>query len=212
MLFPAIGSRMVAHAELPEAAEEGDSMGVATSARWTVERLATLPDDGKRYEIIDGELYVTAAPALRHQYAVAQLLVQLFSYLSRNRAGVVVGAPADVEFEPSTVVEPDVLVMPLVLGRLPESFAAAGRLLLAVEVLSPGTAARDRGVKREMYQRQGVPEYWIVDLDARLIERWRPGDQRPEIIRKRLEWLPEGAGEPFFLDLPELFAQVMGSE
>ena len=155
---------------------------------------------------------MTPAPALRHQYAVTQLLGRVFNYLNTHRAGVVVGAPADVEFEPSTVVEPDVLVMPLVLGRPPGSFAAAGRLLLAVEVLSPGTAAWDRGVKRELYQRQGVPEYWIVDLDARLIERWRPGDQRPEIIRDRLEWLPEGAGEACVLDLPELFAQVMGSE
>ena len=183
-------------------------MGMATSAGWTVEQLATLPDDGKRYEIIDGELYVTPAPALRHQYAVTQLLGRLFNYLNTHRVGVVVGAPTDVEFEPRTVVEPDVLVMPLVSGRPPESFAETGRLLLAVEVLSPGTAARDRGVKRELYQRQNVPEYWIVDLDARLIERWRPADQRPEIVRDRLEWLPEGAAEPLVIEVPAFFAEV----
>ena len=198
----------VANAELPEAAEGGDSMGMAISAGWTVEQLATLPDDGKRYEIIDGELYVTPSPTYRHQDAVAELLGRLRAYLKIQRAGSALCAPADVEFSQRTVVEPDILVLPLVEGQRPRDFAQADRLLLAVEVLSPGTAARDRGVKRELYQRQNVPEYWIVDLDAQLIERWRPVDQRPEIARDRIEWLPEGAGEPFVLDVPGFFAET----
>jgi Uma2 family endonuclease len=198
----------VAHAELPGAAEWSDSMGMAIGAGWTVEQLATLPDDGQRYEIIDGELYVTPSPAYRHQYAVLDLATSLQAYLKPLGLGVALPAPADVEFSRRTVVEPDVLVVPLSAGRRPRDFAEAGRLLLAVEVLSPGTAARDRGVKRELYQRQNVPEYWIVDLDARLIERWRPDDQRPEIVRDRLEWLPEGAGEPFTLDVPAFFAEI----
>ncbi|CAN5222730.1 hypothetical protein BH23GEM2_BH23GEM2_20040 [soil metagenome] len=198
----------MAHAELPEAAEGGDSMGMAISAGWTVEQLATLPDDGKRYEIIDGELYVTPSPTYRHQDAAAELLGRLRAYLKLQRAGSALSAPADVEFSQRTVVEPDILVLPLVEGRRPGDFAEAGRLLLAVEVLSPGTAARDRGVKRELYQRQNVPEYWIVDLDAQLIERWCPDDQRPEIVRDRFEWLPEGAGEPFVLDVPAFFAEI----
>ncbi|HUF64383.1 MAG TPA: Uma2 family endonuclease [Gemmatimonadaceae bacterium] len=198
----------MAHAELPEAAEGGDSMGMAISAGWTVEQLATLPDDGKRYEIIDGELYVTPSPVYRHQYAVVEMVTALRTYLKPLGAGVALAAPADVEFDRRTVVEPDVLVLPLFAGRRPHVFAEAGRLLLAVEVLSPGTAARDRGIKRELYQRQGVPEYWIVDLDARLIERWRPDDQRPEIVRDRLEWLPEGAREPFVLDVPAFFTEI----
>jgi Uma2 family endonuclease len=198
----------VAHAELPGAAEGGDSMGMAINAGWTVEQLATLPDDGKRYEIIDGELYVTPSPAYRHQYAVLELAAALQDYLKPLGAGVALAAPADVEFDRRTVVEPDVLVLPLFAGRRPHHFAEAGRLLLAVEVLSPGTAARDRGIKRELYQRQGVPEYWIVDLDARLIERWRPGDERPEIVCGRLEWLPGGVAEPFVLDVPAFFVEI----
>jgi Uma2 family endonuclease len=201
----------VANAELPDAAEGGDSMGMAISAGWTVDQLAALPDEGKRYEIIDGDLYVTPSPAYRHQEAAAELLVRLRVYLKARRAGNALGAPADVVFGERTVVEPDIIVLPLVEDRRPRDFAEAGRLLLAVEVLSPGTAARDRGVKRELYQRQGVPEYWIVDLDAHLIERWRPDDPRPEIVHDRLQWLPEGTGEPFVLDVPEFFAEV-GSE
>ena len=66
--------------------------------------------------------------------------------------------------------------------------------LLAIEVLSPTTAPRDRGAQRRIYQGAGVGEYWIVDLDARLIERWRPEDSRPEIVGEELEWsLPGGA-------------------
>lgn len=183
-------------------------MGMVTGARWTAEQLATLPDDGRRYEIIDGQLYVTPSPIYRHQYAVLAVAAELRAYLRLRGVGAVLTAPADVEFDRGTVVEPDVLVVPLVERGAPRDFAEAGRLLLVVEVLSPGTAPRDRGVKRELYQRENVPDYWIVDLDARLIERWRPDDQRPEIVRDRLEWLPEGAIEPFVLDVPGFFDEA----
>ena len=83
----------------------------------------------------------------------------------------------------------------------------AGAAVLAIEILSPGTAARDRGQKREIYQRAGVPSYWIVDVDARLVEQWSPSDQRPEIIRESLEWRVdnESLGR---INLPVLFAEI----
>ena len=65
--------------------------------------------------------------------------------------------------------------------------------ILIVEVLSPSTARADRTVKRRRFQKIGIPEYWIVDLDARAIERWRPSDARPEFLDERLVWHPEGA-------------------
>jgi Uma2 family endonuclease len=83
--------------------------------------------------------------------------------------------------------------------------------ILAVEILSPSTAAWDRGVKRRRFQRSGIPEYWIVDPDARLIERWRPEDERPEILDQQLEWYPAGAPAPLAIDLPALFAEICGS-
>ena len=82
-------------------------------------------------------------------------------------------------------------------------------MLLAVEILSPGTAIRDRGVKRRLYQREGVPEYWIVDLEARLIERWRPSDLRPEIAHETIEWTPAGATASHMIDLADYFADVL---
>jgi Uma2 family endonuclease len=81
--------------------------------------------------------------------------------------------------------------------------------LLVVEVASPSTARYDRGLKRRFYQRAGVPEYWIVDLDARIVERWRPGDTRPEVLDAAISWQPEPGGPALTLDLPSLFGRVM---
>ena len=92
-------------------------------------------------------------------------------------------------------------------ARRPRGWQEITHLLLAIEVLSPATAARDRGVKRRLYQRHS-DEYWIVDLDARLIERWRPGDERPEILDGTLTWQPPGAGAPLTVDLPAFFREV----
>lgn len=177
---------------------------------WTVEMLRDLPDDGKRYEIIDGELFVSPAPRLIHQRAIGELFVLLRAYLRANSAGYAYFAPADVEFSRATVVEPDLLVAPPGEARSPRDVAELRRLLLAVEVLSPSTARLDRHRKRHLYQRERVPEYWIVDCDARLIERWRPDDERPEILAESISWHPEGAGDPLVIDLVALFAEIEG--
>ena len=81
--------------------------------------------------------------------------------------------------------------------------------MLAVEVLSPSTARRDRREKRRLYQRF-ADEYWIVDLDARLVERWRPGDVRPEVLDETLSWQPAGAVEPLVVDLAAYFREAWG--
>ena len=105
---------------------------------WTVADLDDLPDDdGNRYEVIDGELFVTAMPAFRHQSAVLTLSIPLADYVRRQRLGYVFGAPIDVIFSEKRCVEPDLSVVPPVDGKLPKSFAEAKRLLLVVEVLSP---------------------------------------------------------------------------
>ncbi len=82
--------------------------------------------------------------------------------------------------------------------------------MLAVEVLSPSTARADRSVKRRLYQRARVPEYWIVDLEARLVERWRPADERPEVLTDTLSWVPAAGTGSLTIDLPEFFTKVLG--
>jgi len=175
---------------------------------WTAERVRALPDDGKRYECVDGELLVSPAPGLPHQRFVGALYVRLREYLERLPVGEVVFSPADIELDPHTLVQPDVFVVPIGASGPPRSWRDVERLLLAVEVLSPSTARYDRVVKRGKFQRAGVPEYWAVDLDACVVERWRPGDERPEIVSESLSWHPVTAAEPLVLDLPTLFADA----
>jgi len=174
---------------------------------WTVEEMWRLPEDGNRYEVIDGVLYVTPPPSDDHQDTVGVLFARLRQYLGRYAVGWVRMAPADVRFGHKRGVQPDVYVAPLVKGRRPHGWQEITHLLLAIEVLSPATAARDRGVKRRLYQ-QHSDEYWIVDLDARLIERWRPGDQRPEILDGTLTWQPAEADAPLTLNIPAFFREV----
>jgi Uma2 family endonuclease len=169
-----------------------------------------LPDDRNRYEIIDGELFVTPAPSVVHQRAILQLALRLAPYLKAERLGEAIIAPADVEFAPDTMVEPDLFAVPLIVGPPPRSWTEVGRLLLVVEVLSPTTARADRVGKRALYARNRVPEYWIVDIDARVIERWRPDDERPEVLSDRIEWQPDPARDALTIGLVDYFAEVTG--
>ena len=185
-------------------------MGMPQAARrWTAELVRALPDDGNRYEVIAGELFVTPAPQLIHQAAVTALVLRLHPYVGAHGLGEVFASPADIEFDVDTLVQPDVFVAPLVAGRRPREWAEVKGLRLAIEILSPSTARADRTVKRRLFQQQGVPEYWIMDLEARVIERWHPGDERPEILAETVNWLCEAGVAPLVIDLPEFFAEVL---
>jgi Uma2 family endonuclease len=179
---------------------------------WSVEEVHALQeqDPGRRYEVVDGELLVSPAPRRSHQRAVARLLRLLSDFVEPTGLGEVLASPADVYVERRTSVQPDLFVIPLVNGR-PAGDAEAVDPLLVVEVLSPATARHDRLVKRALYQRKAV-EYWIVDLDAQLLERWLPGADRPEIWSERFSWRPSDGVEVFELDLPMFFARVLGAD
>jgi Uma2 family endonuclease len=186
-------------------------MGMASpQTRWTAAMVRALPDDGLRHEVVNGEHVVTPAPSWTHQYAVDELVARLRAYLSENRLGQVIFAPADVEFDEHNLVEPDLFVVPLVRGKRPRAWEDVRALLLVVEVLSPSTARPDRLTKRRLYQRQGVPEYWIVDVDARVIERWRATDNVGMVLTDRLVWQPDLATPPLTIDLAEYFGDVAG--
>jgi len=184
-------------------------MGMAqASTTWTGERVRALPDDGLRYELVDGELLVTPSPGWTHQTAVAALFRRLDGYVGSNALGWVRFAPADISLGEDEVLQPDLFVIPAALN--PRSWQEVRALLLVIEVLSPGTARYDRLIKRRRYQRAPVPEYWIVDLDARLVERWKPDDTRPEILTETLEWTPAPGLKPLEIELPVFFAEVWG--
>jgi len=186
-------------------------MGMPQHAtRWTADQVRALPDDGNRYEVVDGELLVTPAPARPHQRAAFELAKLLDRFVGALALGEVLLSPADVELDPHSMVQPDIFVEGLVDGRLPGTWNAGAPLLLAVEILSPSTARADRTTKRRRYQRAGIPEYWIVDIDARVVERWRPGDERPEVLGESIEWRPVPGADPLAIVLPPLFARIHG--
>ncbi len=176
---------------------------------WTVDEVRALPDDGNRYEVIDGELLVTPAPSWLHQQAAMEFLFLVRPYAHRCALDCYI-APAEVAFSPRRSVEPDLFVVPRMDGRRATHFEEVQRLVLAVEVISPSSARADRYRKRHLYQSEDVPEYWIVDPDARFVERWRPGDDAPEILVESFAWTPQEDVEPLVIDVAALFRRVHG--
>jgi Uma2 family endonuclease len=176
--------------------------------RWTVEMLETLPDDGNRYECIDGELLVTPAPTSSHQLALGALHLRIAPYVKAMEVGVALLAPVDVIVDEWTRVQPDLSVIHRrIVGR--DAPLDPSDLLLFVEVASPGTVRRDRGMKQRLYARMGVGEYWVLDVDARTIERWRAGVPDPEVESGVLSWRPPGAARALDLDLSAFFDDML---
>lgn len=165
-----------------------------------------------RYELIDGELLVSPAPRAVHQVAVTALLRLLISYVDAHALGEVLTSPADIRLGTRTTTQPDVFVVPSDGGFDGRTWDSIAKLSLAAEVLSESTAGYDRLTKREFYARRGVPEYWVVDCDARLVEVSRPSDPRVELYARELRWHPVGAPEPLVVNVPAYFGRVLGPE
>jgi len=184
----------------------------ASRTEWTVEMLDALPDDGQRYEIIDGELYVTPAPSDLHQLVVGALYARLRAYMRPSTVGRAFTSPSDVRRgdRRRNRVQPDIFVVRLVDGSRPPYPFDLSDLLLAVEVESPSNPDYDYQTKRELYLGNGVPEYWIVSPVARTLARWRGAVDPGEILTAGLQWHPAGMPEPFGLELPEFFEDALG--
>jgi Uma2 family endonuclease len=181
--------------------------------RWTEAEFYAARDaapPGERWELVDGEVLVTPSPHWVHQAVLVRLLELLAPYVRAHSLGQIFVSPLDVKLEPGLVLQPDLLVVPR--GELRTREDIVRRLLLAVEVVSPSSARHDRVTKRPKYQKNRVPEYWVLDETSRTIDRWRPDDERPEIIAERLTWHPDGAAAAFVLDLASFFGDVLPSD
>ena len=178
--------------------------------RWTYSEFARLPDDGYRYEVVAGELVVSPSPNPRHQRVVGELLVRLWTYAEAHGLGKVYPSPLDVLFDEGDYLVPDLVFMRTERLHLVSDRGIEGPPDLVVEVGSPSTEARDRGIKLQRYRFFGVPEYWIVDAEARRVEIWRSGEdaEAPEVfeVGDVVVWQPAAAVP----GLPIPVAEVLG--
>src|SRR5262249_8156590 len=163
----------------------------APGEKLTYDDFVLFPDDGRRHELIDGEHYVTPSPNLKHQRVLGSLHGLVWSSLEEHPVGKVFPSPFDVVFTKFDVVEPDLLYM--------SNERAAGILTpqnvrgvpeLVVEIASRSTRKRDETLKRRLYEREGVSEYWVVDPALDVIRIYRRSDEggfaRPiELSRER---------------------------
>jgi Uma2 family endonuclease len=129
-----------------------------------------LPENGKRYEILDGDLYMTPAPTPRHQLIVTRLNHILMTYLDTHAIGTFLTAPTDVLLSDTDIVQPDLLFIRQGGAAAITDKNIEGPPDLVIEILSPATAARDRNLKRKRYEHFRIPEYWLVDPDANTFE------------------------------------------
>ena len=213
--WPRLGTVARAHLPLFDTAEQTMYMP-AIRRHWTTADVRALMDESRhwpRYELIDGELLVTPAPGVIHQVAVTEVWRIVDAYVEAQRLGATLTSPADVELRPGTITQPDVFVVPASVfptGDVTPTWPDVTSLLLAVEVISPSSARTDRIKKRDYYLDVGVPDYWIVDLDARIIERWTPTRDTPAVESEQFDWMPNGAREPLRVDVVSLIERIRG--
>jgi Uma2 family endonuclease len=146
------------------------------TSKLTYQDYLELPDDNRRYEILDGELAVTASPTTRHQRVSLNLAFLLHAEVDRRGLGVIFYAPVDVILDESTVVVPDLVFVSTAKASIITRRAIEGPPDLVMEILSESTERRDRGAKMKLLARFGVDWYWLVDPEARTLEIFRRRD------------------------------------
>ncbi len=164
-------------------------MDTMSKTRITWADVQLMPEDGKLYEAIDGELYVTPPPVLRHQWISINLTAALLRLLVEPGYGWLFSAPTGVEFpETEEGVQPDIIFISRDRRELLTKPGVSGPPDLVIEIGSPSTAKRDRSIKKKLYKRQGVPQYWIVDPETDAVEVWDfvAGASEPSRYARRL--------------------------
>jgi Uma2 family endonuclease len=168
--------------------------------QFTVDDVDAFPDDGNRYEVLNGVLLVTPGAGLPHQTIAMELAGELRSFL-KPEPGFQVWTPATIRIPPTVHLEPDILV-----ARMPEipDWKAVTERWLAVEVSGVGSRMYDREYKRDAYLQLGVKDVWLVDLDERRVFVSRPGGEKDVPHETALTWRSPG-GRELLIDIPALF-------
>jgi Uma2 family endonuclease len=174
-------TQTVVQSNTPPLADQilADQNGWPARGQWRYADYLRLPDDSKRYEIIEGVLYVANAPSVEHQYTAFKIAFYLELFVQQKNLGMVLMAPIEVHLaEDTKPVQPDVLLLKTEQMPLLGSKVIVGPPALIVEVISPSSIRLDRHIKFDVYERYGVAEYWLVDPKARLVEvyTWARGE------------------------------------
>ena len=178
---------------------------------WTYDEYARLPDDGNRYEVIDGEVLVTPAPSTDHQRMLLRLAKALDDYVVNEGFGVVF-PDVDVLFVTGQFLRPDLVVVARAAREGVTSRGIEAAPALMIEIMSPSSRSIDRVKKPRRYADYGVPEYWVVDPEERCVWVWRfaAGSTEPERVQGPLVWQPAGTTAAFELTTEGLFRSVWG--
>lgn len=190
---------MIAHAFRPEP----NHMAMPQTIPWTRKDLDRLPDDGNRYELLNGELLVSPAPSPPHQHIVAWLNEVLTPFVLTHRVGIVHQAPSVMVRGDSSQVEPDLMVFPKVAF---DTWDDAPVPLLVIEVLSRSTPRRDLIQKRDFYLEKGVRDCWVVDRYSRSVTHITRDST--ETVATVLTWAPEGIAATLEIDVAAMFAEL----
>ena len=164
-----------------------------------------LPDDGKRYETVHGELLVTPTPGVAHQVVQGRLFLILGHYLAGHGLEQLLSSPADISWGDDSLVQPDLFVAELDASIASRRWSDIRTLHLVIEILSPSSVRADRFTKRRLYQEQRIPVYWIVDIERRQVEVWTPEAHFPVIEREQLVWRHPALEAECRIDLDRLF-------
>jgi Uma2 family endonuclease len=191
-----------AHGRETKFAEERLAMHMATELkRWTLEELHSLPDDGNKYELIHGELFVTPAPTNDHETILARLTDILSPYVRANGLGRIYHPRAVFRFRGSEV-EPDLMVRAEAPG-IGNDWERAPLPILIVEVFSPSTFRRDQTFKKDFYEEAQIPEYWMIDPDRLQVTVVRADSKTT--VKDTFVWHPSGAGESLTVSVASIF-------
>ncbi|MGH7129727.1 MAG: Uma2 family endonuclease, partial [Planctomycetaceae bacterium] len=156
---------------------------------WSYAEYARMPDDGNRYEVLDGEVLVTPSPGTRHQRIAAEVFVHLREYIRREGIGEMLW-DLDLLFATGQFLRPDMVFVPNAQRHLLTERGVEGVPGLVVEVVSPGSVRIDKVTKPARYADFGVPEYWVVDPDRRAVLVWNfeEGASEPRIETEHIVW------------------------
>lgn len=181
---------------------------VRPDIKFTYADYRSLPEAGPRYQLLDGDLVMSPAPSLRHQDIVGRLYAALMTFVAPRKLGKTYVSPVDVILSDTDVPQPDVVFVSNARASTLAKEGVRGAPDLCVEVLSPSTTTQDRGIKKALYARYGVIEYWIVDSEAAVVEifRLQENPEAPMRTMTSADALTTALLPGFSLSLGDLFA------